>query len=40
MVCRAPTSSQTCAGTATGATLSYDNEGRLATWQTTPSSLM
>jgi len=38
MVCRAPTASQTCAGTPTGATLTYDNEGRLATWQNTPSS--
>jgi len=41
MVCRAPTSSTTCAGSPsryTGASLSYDNEGRLATWQNTPSS--
>jgi len=38
MVCRAPTASQTCAGTPTGATLTYDNEGRLGTWQNTPSS--
>ncbi|HUY79062.1 MAG TPA: RHS repeat-associated core domain-containing protein [Ktedonobacterales bacterium] len=38
MTCRAPTASQTCAGTPTGATLTYDNEGRLATWQNTPSS--
>ncbi len=38
MVCRAPTASQTCAGTQTGASLSYDNEGRLGTWQNTPSS--
>ncbi len=38
MVCRAPTSSTTCAGTLTGATLTYDNEGRLGTWQNTPSS--
>ncbi len=38
MVCRAPTASQTCAGTQTGASLSYDNEGRLGKWQNTPSS--
>ena len=38
MTCRAPTASQTCAGTPTGATLTYDNEGRLGTWQNTPSS--
>ncbi|HUY79060.1 MAG TPA: RHS repeat-associated core domain-containing protein [Ktedonobacterales bacterium] len=38
MVCRAPTSSQTCTGTPTGASLSYDNEGRLGTWQNAASS--
>ena len=38
MVCRAPTASQTCAGTPTGAALTYDNEGRLGTWQNAPSS--
>lgn len=38
MTCRAPTSATTCAGTQTGAQLSYDTEGRLATWQNAPSS--
>lgn len=39
MVCRAPTSSTTCAGqTQTGAQLSYDNERRLATWQNAPTN--
>ena len=38
MICRAPTASTTCSGTQTGASLSYDNEGRLGTWQNTPSS--
>jgi RHS repeat-associated protein len=38
MTCRAPTSATTCAGTATGAQLSYDNEGSLAAWQNTPSN--
>jgi RHS repeat-associated protein len=38
MTCRAPTSSTTCAGTQTGAQLSYDNEGRLAAWQNQPTS--
>ena len=35
MVCRAPTASQTCAGSPpsyTGAGLTYDNEGRLVGW--------
>src|SRR6185312_139320 len=39
MVCRAPTSSVTCAGSSpTGQRLSYDNEGRLTAWQNAPSS--
>jgi len=38
MTCRAPTSSQTCAGTLTGAKLTYDNEGRLTAWQNAQSS--
>jgi RHS repeat-associated protein len=38
MTCRAPTSSTTCAGTPTGAKLTYDNEGHLSGWQNTPSS--
>ncbi len=38
LTCRAPNSSVTCAGTPTGATLSYDAERRLAHWQNTPSS--
>ncbi len=38
MTCRAPNSSVTCAGTPTGATLSYDAERRLAHWQNTPST--
>jgi RHS repeat-associated protein len=38
MTCRAPSSSQTCAGTPTGAALSYDNEGRLTAWQNAQSS--
>ena len=38
MTCRAATSSTTCAGTPTGAMLSFDNEGRLSAWQNTPSS--
>jgi RHS repeat-associated protein len=41
MTCRAPTSSATCAGTPTGAKLTYDNEGRLSAWQnaqTNPTS--
>jgi hypothetical protein len=33
MTCRAPSSSQTCSGTITGAALTYDNEGRLTAWQ-------
>jgi YD repeat-containing protein len=37
MTCRAPTSSQTCAGTLTGAALTYDNEGRLTAWQNAQS---
>ncbi|HEX6797113.1 MAG TPA: RHS repeat-associated core domain-containing protein, partial [Ktedonobacterales bacterium] len=38
MTCRAPTSATTCAGTQTGAQLSYDNERRLASWQNQPSN--
>jgi RHS repeat-associated protein len=38
MTCRAPASSTTCAGTPTGAVLTYDNEGRLTAWQNTPSN--
>lgn len=39
MICRAATGATTCAGSSpTGAPLSYDNEGRLSGWQTTPDS--
>ncbi len=39
MVCRAPDGSTTCTGdTTTGQHLSYDNEGRLTSWQNAPSS--
>ena len=38
MTCRAPSSGTTCAGTPTGAPLSYDHEGRLSAWQSAPSS--
>ncbi len=38
MTCRAPTGSQTCAGTPTGQVLTYDNEGRLTAWQNAPSN--
>src|SRR6185312_4010989 len=38
MTCRAPTISATCSGTPTGAVLSFDNEGRLSTWQNAPTS--
>jgi hypothetical protein len=39
MTCRAPTSATTCAGgSPTGAVLGFDNEGRLSTWQDTPSA--
>ncbi len=39
MTCRAPSSATTCTGTTpTGAQLSYDNEGRLSTWQNAPSN--
>jgi RHS repeat-associated protein len=34
----APSSAITCSGTPTGASLSYDNEGRLTAWQNAPSS--
>ncbi len=39
MVCRAPTSATTCAGSnPTGAVLAYNNEGQLTSWQNTPSA--
>ncbi|MGH2502952.1 MAG: RHS repeat-associated core domain-containing protein, partial [Ktedonobacterales bacterium] len=39
MTCRAATSATTCAGSSpTGAALSYDNAGQLASWQNTPGS--
>jgi RHS repeat-associated protein len=38
MTCRAPTSGTTCAGTQTGAQMTYDNEGRLTNWQNAPSN--
>ncbi|HEV2236265.1 MAG TPA: RHS repeat-associated core domain-containing protein, partial [Ktedonobacterales bacterium] len=38
LTCRAPSSATTCAGTPTGAQLSYDAEGRLSAWQNAPSS--
>jgi RHS repeat-associated protein len=39
MTCRAPTGASTCAGGApTGAQLAYDNEGRLASWQSSPTA--
>jgi RHS repeat-associated protein len=39
MKCRAPAATATCAGgSPTGATLTYDNEGRLTGWQNTPTS--
>ena len=39
LTCRAATSATTCAGsTPTGNALAYDNEGRLASWQSTPTT--
>ena len=38
MTCRAPSSASTCAGTPTGAQLTYDTEGQLVAWQNAPSS--
>jgi hypothetical protein len=39
MTCRAPTTASTCVGgSPTGAELSYNNEGQLASWQNTPAS--
>jgi YD repeat-containing protein len=38
LTCRAPSSTTTCAIPATGAQLSYDNEGQLTAWQNAPSS--
>jgi RHS repeat-associated protein len=37
MTCRAPNSASSCAGTHTGAQLSYDTEGQLSHWQSSPS---
>ena len=36
--CRALTSATTCSGTQTGQQLSYDNQGRLSTWESQPTS--
>lgn len=36
--CRAPSASLSCAGTPTGAQLTFDVEGRLASWQSSPTS--
>src|SRR5205823_12738477 len=33
MTCRAPSTSSTCAGTPTGAQLTYNNESELSGWQ-------
>ena len=39
MTCRAPNGSVSCAGgTTTGQQLSWDNEGRLTSWQNAPSN--
>jgi hypothetical protein len=38
MTCRAPSSSTTCSGTQTGQQLTWDVEGRLATWQNATTS--
>jgi RHS repeat-associated protein len=38
MTCRAATGATTCAGTPTGAALTYDAEGMLVAWQNAPSS--
>jgi RHS repeat-associated protein len=38
MTCRASTSTTTCAGTQTGAQLTYDNQDQLSAWQNAPSS--
>jgi len=38
MTCRAPTSATTCVGTQTGAQLSYNNEGQLSGWQSSPTN--
>lgn len=38
MTCRAPSSTATCAGTPTGAQLTFNNEGMLAAWQNQPSN--
>ncbi len=39
MICRAPSSSTTCTGSSpTGATMAYDAEGRLNSWQNAPTN--
>jgi RHS repeat-associated protein len=38
MTCRAASSASTCSGTATGAQLTYDNEGALVAWQDKPGT--
>jgi RHS repeat-associated protein len=38
MTCRAPASGATCAGTPTGAQLTYDNQGQLTAWQNAPAT--
>jgi hypothetical protein len=39
LICRAPDGSVSCAGgTNTGQQLTWDTEGRLTTWQNTPTS--
>ncbi len=38
LTCRAPGSTTTCSGTQTGQQLSYDMEGRLASWQNQPGT--
>ena len=36
--CRTASTTTPCSGTPTGAALSYDDEGRLSHWQTSPTS--
>lgn len=38
MTCRAPDGSTSCSGTNTGQQLTWDNEGRLTSWQNAPTS--
>ncbi|HEX8967828.1 MAG TPA: RHS repeat-associated core domain-containing protein, partial [Chloroflexota bacterium] len=38
MTCRSASGATTCAGTPTGNTLAYDNQGQLAAWQNAPSN--